>query len=119
MKSPMTPDIHITESADEIPLEEVGANEAHQLSAEIDENRNVYLNFSSRLAMYDFARSLLHEALYGRGGMAKFYPLEYQGKRETINGVRMSPNSERLFVFYQDDVPPDHPTQEQSPRRLE
>ena len=106
MKSPMTSDIHITESADEIPLEEVGANEAHQLSVEVNAN-NEYacLNFSSRLAMYDFARSLLHEALYGRGGIAEFYPLEYQGKREAINGVRMSQDSARLFVFYQDDVP--------------
>jgi hypothetical protein len=113
MKSPMTPGIHITESADEIPLEEVGTNEAHQLSVEGDaDNKDVYLSFSSRLAMYDFARSLLHEALYGRGGMAKFYPLEYEGKREAINGVRMSPDSARLFVFYQDDVSPEHPITE-------
>jgi hypothetical protein len=103
MKSHMTPNVYITESGDEIPLEEVLAYESHQLSAETDDGyKDVYLNFSSRLAMYDFARSLLHEALYGRGGQMEFCPFEYQGKREVIDGVRMSPDSARLFVFYQE-----------------
>jgi hypothetical protein len=101
MKSHMTPSVYITESGDEIPSEEVLTDESHQLSAETDDGyKNVYLNFSSRLAMYDFARSLLHEALYGRGGQMEFYPLGYQGKIEVINGVRMSLDSARLFIFY-------------------
>lgn len=98
----MTPSLYISESADDIPLDEVIANEAHQLSVDADANRNVYLNFSSRLAMYDFARSLLHEALYGRGGQKEFYPLEYHGKLEVIDGVRMSLDSARMFVFYKE-----------------
>jgi len=107
MKSPMTPDIHITESADEIPLEEVETNEAHQLSVDVNtDNKYACLSFSSRLAMYDFARSLLHEALYGRGGQKEFLPsFEYQGRRQTVDGVRVSQDSARLFVFYEDDVP--------------
>lgn len=109
MKSPMTPDIYITKSADEIPSEEVAANEAHQLTVEGDaDNKDVYLNFSSRLAMYDFARSLLHEALYGRSGQKEFLPFEYQGKREAIDGVRMASDSGRLFIFYQNDAPPNN-----------
>jgi hypothetical protein len=50
--------------------------------------------------MYDFARSLLHEAIYGIGGQEEFYPLGYEGKMEVINGVRMSNDSARVFVFY-------------------
>jgi hypothetical protein len=113
MKLPMTHVIYITEAAEDIPLDEVATNEAHQLSVEGDaDNKDVYLNFSSRLAMYDFARSLLHEALYGRSGQKEFLPFEYQGKREAIDGVRMSPDSGRLFIFYQEDVPPNRPIAE-------
>jgi hypothetical protein len=101
MTLPMTPNLFISESADEIPLAEVAANEAHQLSVEVNaNNKYACLNFTSRLAMYDFARSLLHEALYGRGGQKEFNPMEYQGKLEIIDGVRMPLDSARLFVFY-------------------
>ncbi|MDR2174042.1 MAG: hypothetical protein LBE32_07580 [Burkholderiales bacterium] len=99
----MTPDIHIAEHADDILSDEVVTNEAHQLLVEVDaDNKDVYLNFSSRLAMYDFARSLLHEAIYSKGGQMEFYPLEFQGKMEIVNGVRMPLNSARLFIFYQE-----------------
>jgi hypothetical protein len=97
----MTPSLFISESADEIPLAEVAANEAHQLSVEVNaDNKYACLNFTSRLAMYDFARSLLHEALYSRGGQKEFNSMEYQGKLEIIDGVRMPLDSARLFVFY-------------------
>jgi hypothetical protein len=103
LKSHMTRNVYITESGDEIPSEEVLANESHQLSVEVSaSNEYACLNFTSRLAMYDFARSLLHEALYGRGGQAEFCPLGYQGKMEVIDGVRMSLDSARLFIFYQE-----------------
>jgi hypothetical protein len=101
MTKPMSPQILVTESGDEIPSPELVSDEAHQLSVEVSaDNKYACFNFSSRLAMYDFARSLLHEALYGRGGQKEFYPLEYQGKMEVIDGVRMSPDSSRVFIFY-------------------
>ena len=105
MSTQMSPEIFITESGDEIPSQELIYDERHHLSVDVDtDNRDVYLNFSSRLAMYDFARALLHEALYGRGGAAEFRPFEYEGKMEVIDGVRMSPYSVRLFVFYKEST---------------
>lgn len=97
----MPAQILITESGDEIPSPEILSNEAHCLSVEVSaDNKYACFNFSSRLAMYDFARSLLHEAIYGIGGQEEFYPLEYEGKMEVINGVRMSNDSSRVFIFY-------------------
>lgn len=89
--------ITFTKAGDETP-----SSEDHYLSVEINSN-NQYacLNFSSRLAMYDFARSLLQESIYGTVGEIEFYPLEFQGKLEVINGTRMSLDSARMFVFYQ------------------
>jgi hypothetical protein len=100
----MSPQILVTESGDEFPSAEVAQDEKHFLRGEIDaSNRDIYLHFSSRLAMYDFARSLLHEAIYGVGGQKEFYPLEYNGKMEVIDGVRMSNDSSRVFIFYPRD----------------
>lgn len=93
--------IIITETGDEIPLQEVIDNEKHKLKAEADnEHDAVYLNFSSREAMYDFARVLLHEAIFNPDGQLEFLPLEIDGKPELVDGVRMDPQSARLFVFY-------------------
>jgi hypothetical protein len=100
-------EIIITESGDEIPSQELVDDETHHLSVDTDadaDNGDVYLNFSSRLAMYDFARSLLHEAIYGKGGIAEFRPFEFEGKMEVIDGVRMSSGSARMFIFYQEDT---------------
>jgi hypothetical protein len=104
MTRDISPQVLVTESGDEIPSQELLSNESHCLSVEVNaDNQYVCFNFSSRIAMYDFARSLLQEAVYGTGGQKEFYPLEYQGKMEVIDGVRMSNGSARVFVFYPGD----------------
>lgn len=93
--------IIVTKSGEEIPLQETIDDERHKLKAEADnEHNSVYLNFSSREAMYDFARVLLHEAIFSRDGQLEFIPLEIDGKSEVVDGVRMDPKSARLFIFY-------------------
>jgi hypothetical protein len=101
MKASMNSKIFISESGDEIPSAEVISNEAHSLSVEVNgDNQYASLHFKSRLAMYDFARVLLHEALYGVGGEKEFYPLRFQGKLEVVDGVRMSDDSARIFFTH-------------------
>ena len=97
----MSSKIQVTESGDEIPSQEIFSNEVHCLEVSVSaENKYACFNFSSRLAMYDFARSLLHEAIYGVGGEKEFYPFEHNGKMVVIDGVRMSSDSARVFIFY-------------------
>ena len=97
--------IVITESGDELSSKEVLENEKLSLRVDVSEsNKYASLNFTSRLAMYDFALSLLHESIYGQSGQQEFFPLEFDGKMQIVNGVRMEENSSRLFVFYQKDL---------------
>lgn len=94
--------IVVTRDGDEIPSVEVLASEKHFLCATTDKsNRNIYLKFSSREALYDFARSLLQEAVYGAGGQKEFYPLVVDGKSLVVEGVRLAENSSRIFVVYE------------------
>lgn len=86
---------------DDIPSNEVLKNEQHSLCADIDPgNCDIYLKFSSRHAIYDFARSLLQEAVYGVGGQKEFYPLISDGKALVVEGTRLEENSSRVFVTY-------------------
>ena len=95
--------VEITESGDDIPSPDVLNNEAHYLKASINEkNNDIYLSFSSKLAMYDFARSLLHESLFGVGGSIELYYLEFKGKNLVCDGVRLSNESPRIFIEYPD-----------------
>jgi len=97
--------ITLTPNGDEIGSPELRNNTHHFLSASIGEkNTDVYLNFSTRSAMYDFAVSLLHEAVYenggmvnGKGGLKEFLPSN--GER-VVDGVRVKEDSSRIFVFY-------------------
>lgn len=63
-------------------------------------NNDIYLDFSSKLALYDFARSLLYESLYGESGQLEFYHLEQAGKNYLVNGLRLKNDKHRLFVNY-------------------
>lgn len=107
MADSLNPEIRITQDGDEIPLEEVSKNEENFLSAKVDsDNGDILLDFSSRIAMYDFARSLLHEAIYGISGQKEFYPLGFEGKVLVVDGVRLSLESSRIFISYPDkDLP--------------
>lgn len=93
--------ITITESGDEIPTHEVLTNEAHFLEGSIDaENKDIYLSFSSKLAMYDFARTLLQESIFGFEGRKEFIYLSVNGKNMVSDGVRLSEKSSRIFIEY-------------------
>ncbi|GAB7129764.1 hypothetical protein JCM19000A_42720 [Silvimonas sp. JCM 19000] len=91
----------VTRDGDEIPSSELLQNETHCLCGEIDaSNRDIYLKFSSRQALYDFARSLLQEAVHGMGGQKEFYPLISDGKALVVEGARLVEGSSRIFVAY-------------------
>lgn len=88
-------------AADDVSSAEVQRDDHHRLVAKIDaENGDINLNFSSRRAMYDFAKSLLQEAIYGESGQQEFQPLISDGSPLVVNGVRMPSESSRIFVFY-------------------
>jgi len=94
----------VTPTGEEIGSTEVQYYSRHFLEADVDfKNRDIQLNFSTRQALYDFARSLLQEAVFGEGGQKEFYPLAADGKELVIEGVRMKENSSRIFVFYGDE----------------
>lgn len=97
----LSADVKLTEEGDDIPSDEVVENESHIMSATIDkDNGDIYFNFSSRLAMYDFAKNLLHEALYSEGEVTELYPLGYEGQLKVVNGVRLTLDSSRVFIGY-------------------
>ncbi len=98
----MSHSIVIDEEATGIPSDEVLADETHQLAVKIDnENSDIYLSFSTREAMRDFAKSLLQESIYGNGSV-ELYPLNYDGKQMVVDGVRLSSESPRVFIDYAD-----------------
>ncbi len=77
----------VTRDGDEIPSSELLQNETHCLCGEIDaSNRDIYLKFSSRQALYDFARSLLQEAVHGMGGQKRV--LSAHIRRKGFSGRR-------------------------------
>ncbi len=103
-----TVEILITESADDIPSDEVSINEGHKLKIRASSKGDVMFNFTSRAALFDFARSLLHESIFGEDGLMEFYPLGFKGENLAVNGVRLDSESSRLFLTYPSDteVPP-------------
>lgn len=100
--------VKLTADGDDIPSDENFENEGHNLSAKVDkDNGDIYLEFSSRLAMYDFARSLMHEALFNESDTTELYPLGFEGKLQVVNGVRLTLDSSRIFVNYPCSEPND------------
>lgn len=92
----------VTRGGVEIPSLHVLSDDQHTLCATADEsNRHISLKFSSRAAMYDFARSLLQESVYGASGQKEFYPLVIDGKALVVEGARLTVDSARLVVFYE------------------
>lgn len=97
--------VSVTPNGDELGSPEVVNGKHHFLSASVGaENNDVCLNFSTRRAMYDFAISLLHEAVYGNGGMVdgkgglkEFLP---SNEERVVDGVRVKGDSSRIFIFY-------------------
>jgi hypothetical protein len=97
--------ITVTPEGEEVGSTEVRDGKHHFLAASVDVDRkDIYLNFSTRRAMYDFAVSLLHEAVYGSGGMVDGKGglkevLPYDGDL-VVDGVRVKQDSSRVFIFY-------------------
>jgi hypothetical protein len=99
VKKFLNDDIKITEDGDEIPSDVNLKDESHFLKAEVDaNNKDIYLNFSSRLTMYDFARSLLHASIYGESESIELFPLIANHKLYVVDGVRLSADSSRIFI---------------------
>ena len=95
----MSQSVILDEEASDIPSDEVLNNDSHNLSVVVDSNNNdVHLKFSSKEAMRDFAKSILHESYYGSGEV-EFYPLISEGKAHVVDGVRLTENSKRMFVW--------------------
>jgi hypothetical protein len=104
MNKKLSETIVVSRDGNEIPSDDVFQNDHHYICGDIDAgNRDIYLKFSSREALYDFARSLLHEAIYGCGRQKEFYPLISDGKALIVEGVRMLEGSSRIFVSYDQD----------------
>lgn len=97
--------VTVTPGGDEIGSPEVVNGKHHFLSASVNiSNKDVCLHFSTRRAMYDFATSLLHEAVYGnggtvdgKGGLKEFLP---SNEERVVDGVRVKEGSSRVFIFY-------------------
>ena len=60
----------------------------------------MYLEFSSRLAMREFAKSLLYASVYGESGLFEHSPDTLGSNLPVEDGVRLARESVRLFVFY-------------------
>ena len=59
----------VVTGTDDVGSDDVQKDERHCLASEVDsETGDICLTFSSRLAMYDFVKSLLQEALFGQSG---------------------------------------------------
>ena len=102
--------VTLTPEGDDIPSDEVFSQERHTLRARADAaNRDIILEFSTRESMYEFAKALLQEAVYGRGGEMECYPLAENGRKMVVNGVRLTEDSSRIFVFYPDKAPDSRP----------
>lgn len=103
--SNLTSVITIDPDGENIVSPEVAGDERHTLQVLVDrENGNVYLEFSSRQSLYDFARSLLHDALYGQG-QKEFFPLLMDGKALVVDGARLTEGSSRMYVHYPSSSP--------------
>ncbi len=80
------------------PSKELLAYETHNLRAYVGKPEGeIHFHFSTRLAMYEFGKSLMREALHGHGSM-EMYPLKGEGTAWlVVSGVRMIAGSPRLF----------------------
>ncbi|UPT86956.1 hypothetical protein HAP41_0000043205 [Bradyrhizobium barranii subsp. apii] len=88
----------------DIPSQQVLDDDHHSVKASADaKTSDIILEFSSRLALYEFAKSLLHEAVFGSTGQKEFYPLISNGKPLVVEGARLTEDSSRVFAFYPRD----------------
>ena len=96
----------LSEEANEL-FPEAMDNERHTLTVNINQENTsfVELLFTSKLAMYQFGLSLMHDAIYRYGGsddprfgVRELSPFEYEEYKPVIDGVRLDSNSTRLII---------------------
>lgn len=79
---------------------------AHELSISIGPDRGIHarrevtLDFSSRLAMLEFGRQLVQEALSEDRGL-----IQESADGQQIQGVRLAADSARLVISYDEETP--------------
>ncbi|WP_410210726.1 hypothetical protein [Aquirhabdus sp.] len=79
--------------------QEILKNNAHNIKVSIDlDNKDVYLEYSSRQALYELGKTLMVEAIQGCGQL-ELYPLGSEGSWLIVEGVRLTEDSSRIFVF--------------------
>lgn len=64
------------------------------------DRRDVYLNFSSRLAVMEFAKHLIWNAIYKENGMVEILPRDF-----AVGHVKLTGDSSRLFIFFDENSP--------------
>ena len=92
----------ITKDPDLIPVpsKTVLNEQSHSLVAKTNSsNQDIYLEFSTRETLRDFALNILHESIYGKDRI-ELYPLGTEKGWEVVNGVRLSEKSARIFITF-------------------
>ena len=106
IKKDLPTNISLTPDGDEIGML-IYDDGRHQLKVSISNRDNcAYLDFTSKEALYDFAVSLLNSAVYDevrKEYLPEHMPREEDGTIPVIDGVRMTDDSARLFIFWNDD----------------
>lgn len=62
----------------------------------------IMLDFTTRLAMFEFGKSLMHEALFGYGNI-EFNPYDFGNGPECVNGVRLTDMKTSIYISCGDD----------------
>jgi hypothetical protein len=87
----------VVSATDDVGFEAVQKDSSHYLTSEVDvKNGDICLRFSSHLALYDFAKSLPQEAVFGQSGQQEFLPLIPDGNALVSDGVRMTEGSSKF-----------------------
>lgn len=93
--------ITIYDSDDDYPSAEYYKEKKHFIETSIvDNGTKAKLFFSNRFSLFEFARCLLFEALYGDNSSMELYHLD-DGR--LMYGIRMTERSSRFFIWYNDE----------------
>ena len=85
----------------------VATDKRHELKVEISKpptNDYATLWFSSRETLHDFALSLLWHSLYNQADNNICYSIEMLPYDYVLDGMRLSKDSARLFIFVDDKL---------------
>ena len=65
-------------------------------------HNTIMLDFTTRLAMFKFGKSLMHEALFGYGNI-EFNPYDFGDGSQCVNGVRLTDMKTSIYISCGDD----------------